>query len=85
MLARLYSTESGWNTAHTRITDDHGYSPYDQIRQADNPDHDDYGKYVLLIHATEPHKCDHLFASGNVPLAPTWFLASLPTGDSPPE
>ena len=83
MLARLYSTESGWNTAHTRITDDHGYSPYDEIRQADNPDHADYGKYVLLIRTTEPYKCDQLFASGNVPLDYTWFLHNIPTEDPP--
>ena len=86
--ARLYTTESGWNTANTQIMEALGggvikASSYDEITQVDNPDHTDYGKYVLCVETAGPYKCDQVFASGNLPRDPTWFLHNIPTEDPP--
>jgi len=86
--ARLYATESGWNAANAQIMEALGggvinASTYDEITQVDNPDHADYGKYVLSIESAGPYKCNQVFASGNVARDTTWFVDALPTGDPP--
>ena len=86
--ARLYATESGWNAANTQIMEAIGSSEggswtYDSIKQVDNPDHDDFEKYVLRIETSGIFKCDQVFSSGNVPLDSTWFSYNILTGEPP--
>lgn len=86
--ARVYTTESGWNTANAQIMEAigsnvHGSWTYDVISQVDNSDHADFGKYVLRIETSGIFKSDQVFSSGNVPLDSTWFSCNVPTGDPP--
>jgi len=85
MKYRLYSTRSGWTSrnasleSHLGIPDGKGTLRYTEITEVNNPENEDYEKYIMPVCTEGTWKCDDQFnASDLVDYDPTWFLPPPP-------
>ena len=85
MKYRLYSTRSGWTSrnasleSHIGIPDGKGTLRYAEITEVNNPENEDYEKYIMPVCTEGTWKCDDQFnASDLVDYDPTWFLPPPP-------
>lgn len=85
MKYRLYSTRSGWTSrnasleSHLGIPDGKGTLRYAEITEVNNPENEDYEKYIMPVCTEGTWKCDDQFnPSDLVDYDPTWFLPPPP-------
>ena len=76
---KLYSTQSGWNTAKSTVETALGLSgDWPNVWGVENrvrPDHPTHAdKWILPLHTSGQFKCDHLFASGKINWNPDLFI-----------
>jgi len=92
MKYKLYNTKKEWNTAQDFITAALGLPIPSVMRPDDlaagirayaegvtlvsNPDHVDYGKYILEVQTEGEWKCDQFFPHGLVNIDDTWWIHS---------
>ena len=85
MKFRLYASPVGWNSRHSSIktyleipvpsgiTDE-----YATLKQVDNEENSDFGKYVFPVQTLGRWKCDDQFnASDLVDYDPDWFTPDI--------
>ncbi len=83
MKARLYSSQSSWNSRHSSImshlnipTADGKTTTYATCMQVDNESHADHGKYIFPVCTEGEWKCDDQFPSSDlVNYDNNWFAA----------
>ena len=66
---KLYATESGWDNKNTELCSHldlpgPGAAAYAQKETVENPESDDFGKFIMPVIMTGPFKCDAQFSSG---------------------
>jgi len=82
---RLYSSQSGWTNrnasleTHLGIPNGKGTFCYGVLAQVENPDNDEYGKYIMPVMMDGDWKCDDQFAPADlVDFDPTWRIDPIP-------
>ena len=66
---KLYATENGWDNKNAELCSHLGIpSPgakaYAQKETVENPESDDFGKFIMPVIMGGPFKCDDQFSSG---------------------
>lgn len=75
----LYNTSTSWNAKNAEletvlgIPDEHGTDKYAEIKEVENPESSDYGKFIMPVVTTGTWKCDDQFdPSQLMDLDPNW-------------
>ena len=76
---KLYATESGWDNKHVSLMEHLGIPDGKTVRYAlktkvENPDSDDFGKFIMPVLTSGKWKCDDQFSSGVVDWQNDWTI-----------